>query len=181
MKSTLVLHKSRCLVYICHAVLKVRTRPAAKSCIETCSSFFTPKSSRPWPRTLWRCSPRPLRFAQYTSGHSKPCHCAVSCQQLRHLGSAWQSSIGWTAKSALQFSPNRVTWFRHSGQMSITEMTLCHACSDSGAEYVNSALTVTQFQGSRHPIATWMSIHISCPSCVSETQLYLLLRTKRAW
>lgn len=63
-----------------------------------------------------------------------------------------------------------VTWCRHSGQMSITEMTVCHAYRECEEEYVNSALAMTQIWGSRQPMATWMSLYISCPLCVSITQ-----------
>lgn len=184
MKSILVLHKSCCLVYICHAVLKVRTGPAAKTWTETSSGFFIPKLTEnlvillPHLYSDSLCSTRPVRLAQYSIGHSKPCHCVVSCQQLRHLGQGWQSSSGWTAKSALQLhrtddtTPLQghitppVTWCRHPGQMSITEMTVCQAYSKCEEEYVNSALAVTQILGSRQPMATWMS---------------LLSRTKYAW
>lgn len=184
MKSILALHKSCCLVYICHAVLKVRTGPAAKTWTETSSGFFIPKLTEnlvillPYLYSDSLCSTCPVRLAQYSIGHSKPRHCVVSSQQLRHLGRGWRSSSGWTAKSALQLhrtddtTPLQghitppVTWCRHPRQMSITEMTVCHAYSKCEEEYVNSALAVTQIQGSRQPIATWMS---------------LLSRTKYAW
>ncbi len=50
-KSTLVLHRSCSLVYTRHAVLKVRTGPAAEAWAETSSGFFIPKTSWPWLRT----------------------------------------------------------------------------------------------------------------------------------
>lgn len=54
-----------------------------------------------WLRSLRCRSSCPLRLAN-CSKSSKPCHCVVSHQQLSHPSRGWQSSSGWTAKSALQ-------------------------------------------------------------------------------
>lgn len=71
----------------------------------------------------------------------------------------------------------KVTWCpppdarcRHSGQMSITEMTVCVTRT---ASVRRNKLTLRwpwlKSGGSRQPITTWMSLHISCPLCVSES------------
>lgn len=101
MKSTLVLRESCCLVYTCHAALKVRTGPAAEARVQTSSSFSVPKTFWPRLRSLWCRSSCPRRLANSSTG-SKPCHCVVGRQQLSHPSRGWQSSSGWTAKSALQ-------------------------------------------------------------------------------
>lgn len=100
MKSILVLHKSCCLVYICHAVLKVRTGPAAEAWNETYSSFFRPKTMTEDfgdvpASTLFRF---PLQSSsaetvQYSCGRLKPCHCVVSCQQLRDFTIAAKAKV----------------------------------------------------------------------------------------
>lgn len=51
LKGILVLHKFCCLVYICHAVLKVRTGPAVETWTGTYSGFSIPGTHWPWLRT----------------------------------------------------------------------------------------------------------------------------------
>lgn len=58
---------------------------------------------RPWLRTLvmlllilysdFLYSPRPLRPVQYSCGRLKPCHCVVSCQQLRDFTIAAKAKV----------------------------------------------------------------------------------------
>lgn len=80
--------------------VKGEDRPSGWGLCPASSSFSVPKIFWPWLRSLWwRCS-CPLRLANYSNG-SKPCHCVVGRQQLSHPSRGWQSSSGWTAKSAL--------------------------------------------------------------------------------
>lgn len=88
----------------------------------------------------------PVRLVQYSCGHYKPCHCVVTCQQLRDFTIVTgprstefkrpncEVSVIITShlmiqlhyKAGCHMTPP-VTWCRHPGQMSITEMTACHA------------------------------------------------------
>ena len=100
LKCILVLHKFCSLVYICYAVLKVRTGPAVETWtklgldVKTAASPYQGLADHDWgPRwrftlplhwlSLGHYSPCPGRLVQYSCGHWKPCYCVVSCQQLR--------------------------------------------------------------------------------------------------
>lgn len=153
MKSALVLHASCCLVYICHGVLKVRTGPAAETRDETSRLlqtkheltmtedfemllFFTPL----------RLSLQPMSIEAGTV-QLRPLSTLSLCGRLstaeRFYNSRWAEVAGVQAAELLSQHYNyialmiqlhykvtwrpRVTWCRHSRQMSITEND-CVSC-----------------------------------------------------